>query len=358
MSFEQLLPLLDYLTGLWNENLTDRITDIGFYGGEPMLNMSLIRQVIDYLEERNKNKVFTYSMTTNGLLLDKHMDYLAEKGFNLLISLDGDRDCQSFRLKQDGTNSYEVVYRNTILLRNKYPDYFTEKVNFHAVIHKNNSVRRVLEYFTREFGKVPSLAEISSDGLRDEKRDLFSFMHQSIEESIHNDSYPEELHSALGFENPMKEYIYQYLKAYSGNIYDTYNSLISGIPIPQTPTGTCNPFAKKLFVTVKGEIMQCEHISRQYVYGNVSSKGVSLNLESISRKFNSMLDSIQSRCQKCSIASSCIVCIFSLGDSASLSRCKEFRTKKQFLHYQSSCLEIIHNNPELYSILVKETYTG
>lgn len=71
MKFAQIRPLLDYLTSLWYDKDIDRMTDVGFYGGEPLLNIALIRQVIDYLENKNTRKSFSYTMTTNGLLLDK-----------------------------------------------------------------------------------------------------------------------------------------------------------------------------------------------------------------------------------------------------------------------------------------------
>ena len=47
MKFAQIRPLLDYLTSLWYDKDVDRMTDVGFYGGEPLLNIALIRQVID-----------------------------------------------------------------------------------------------------------------------------------------------------------------------------------------------------------------------------------------------------------------------------------------------------------------------
>ena len=53
MKFSQIKPLLDYLTSLWYDKDVDKMTDVGFYGGEPLLNIALIRQVIDYLENKN-----------------------------------------------------------------------------------------------------------------------------------------------------------------------------------------------------------------------------------------------------------------------------------------------------------------
>lgn len=63
------------------------------------MNMPFIRQVVDYIESLDiKNRKIQYSMTTNAMLLDRCMDYLAEKKFNLLISLDGNEWNNSYRV--------------------------------------------------------------------------------------------------------------------------------------------------------------------------------------------------------------------------------------------------------------------
>ena len=56
-----------------------RTISIGFYGGEPLLNIPFIQQVINYIEQLSYIGIaFQYSMTTNAMLLDHYMDYLVE----------------------------------------------------------------------------------------------------------------------------------------------------------------------------------------------------------------------------------------------------------------------------------------
>ncbi len=76
----------------------------GFYGGEPLLNMNLIKQIIEYIDSlpKIKNTYFIYNMTTNALLLDKYMNFIVEKKINLLISLDGDEYSHSYRVDSSG----------------------------------------------------------------------------------------------------------------------------------------------------------------------------------------------------------------------------------------------------------------
>ena len=59
---------------------------IGFYGRKPLINMPLINKIINYVEHlHTKDRSIIYTMTTNCILLDKHIDFLAEKKFFLCI---------------------------------------------------------------------------------------------------------------------------------------------------------------------------------------------------------------------------------------------------------------------------------
>lgn len=92
LPFEKAQLIIDYLFHLWKNNYvpdTSLRLAVSFYGGEPLINVSLIRKIIDYVERlKIINRHIHYSMTTNAMLLDKHIDFLAEKNFNLLISLE------------------------------------------------------------------------------------------------------------------------------------------------------------------------------------------------------------------------------------------------------------------------------
>jgi uncharacterized protein len=121
LSFETVRAILDYLSALWADNPSNRhnpLTYIGFYGGEPLLNMEVIKQTIEYVEKLDIDRNFVFSMTTNAVLLDKYMDYIAEKNFSLLISLDGDRDAHSYGVNHNGQDSFDQVFRNIKKLPN------------------------------------------------------------------------------------------------------------------------------------------------------------------------------------------------------------------------------------------------
>ena len=152
LNIESAIKLLEYVYSLKIENGNDQLY-IGFYGGEPLLNMSFIVKIIETAKNLNKQNSIQidYSMTTNGTLLHKYMDYLVANSFSLLISLDGNEQNHSYRIDKNGQNSFNKVIENIELLRIKYPEFFKDKVQFNAVLHNRNSAKDIYEFIFKQF---------------------------------------------------------------------------------------------------------------------------------------------------------------------------------------------------------------
>lgn len=120
--------LIDYLSGMWNsaENVSfNRNIYVSFYGGEPLLNMQFITEIVDHFKCMNcRSRSFTFSMTTNGLLLHKYIDYLAENKFHTLVSLDGDREANDYRVDKSGKPAFDRIVANVNMVKKNYPEYF------------------------------------------------------------------------------------------------------------------------------------------------------------------------------------------------------------------------------------------
>ena len=62
---------------------------VSFFGGEPLLNFSVIKEIVLELEKEHFEKV-VYDMTTNGLLLDSEkVQFIKDKGIRISLSCDG-----------------------------------------------------------------------------------------------------------------------------------------------------------------------------------------------------------------------------------------------------------------------------
>lgn len=89
MSLEVGKKALDYLV----EHSGNRINlEVDFFGGEPLLNWEVVKQLVAYGRslEKTWNKKFRFTLTTNGTLLtDEIMDFVNQEMSNLVLSIDG-----------------------------------------------------------------------------------------------------------------------------------------------------------------------------------------------------------------------------------------------------------------------------
>lgn len=90
-----------------------RNLEVDFFGGEPLMNFPVIREVVAYGRELEKQhgKVFKFTTTTNAVALnDEVIDFLNREMDNVVISLDGRREVHDrMRPTPGGKGSYDLV---------------------------------------------------------------------------------------------------------------------------------------------------------------------------------------------------------------------------------------------------------
>jgi uncharacterized protein len=97
----------------WLINQSGDIKDlrINFFGGEPFINFSLMKHVVQYTSKREveAEKKFAYYITTNATLLnDEKIAFLKDNKFTIIVSFDGPKEIQDKqRPFADGSASYE-----------------------------------------------------------------------------------------------------------------------------------------------------------------------------------------------------------------------------------------------------------
>ncbi len=110
MSFEVGKQAFDFLI---EHSGTRRNLEVDFFGGEPMMNLEVVKQLVAYARsiEKEKGKNFRFTFTTNGVLLDEEtMDFLNAEMSNVVLSLDGRREVHDhFRKDYAGKGSYDVI---------------------------------------------------------------------------------------------------------------------------------------------------------------------------------------------------------------------------------------------------------
>lgn len=359
LNFEYVKILLDYLSQLWSTNMGRAQiphTYISFYGGEPLMNMTLIKKTIQYIESKNVLRRFSFTMTTNATLLNKHIEYLVEKDFRLLISLDGDKSNNSYRITKNGLPSYETVLSNIRILMHKYPSYFKDNVNFNTVLHDRNSTDEIIPFMKSEFGKIPTISELNNSGIRLGKELDFSKIYRKRHDDISKSKYYHQLMKRQYLDDPDTKDLLMYIYNYSGNVFRDYNHLLAGDSSQAVrPTDTCIPFSRKLFLTVNGKLLPCEKIDHTFYYGTIDKKGIHLDMEKSAQLFNEYLTKMRDLCAKCFRHQSCNQCIYFIEKNTdSRLKCNALASKQDFLRFKSTCLELLVKNPTLYRRIMKK----
>ncbi len=350
------IKLLNYLATLWDSSLNiseKQDVYISFYGGEPLMNFRFISKIVKHLQNINcKTRSFTFSMTTNGILLHKHIDYLVENKFNLLISLDGNEYNTSYRIDKRNRNSFHKIVENVDLLRNKYPDYFETNVNFNSVLHNRNSVSDIYSFFKQKYNKIPSIGELNSSGIREDMLEEFEKTYKSSTESLLQSENYSTIENEMFLKSPTYHSATIFLMQNSKFKYNDYNELLYGKSDSKNslPTGTCLPFSKKVFVTVNGKILPCERIGHQFSLGKIEKDKIDLDFEQIAEKYNNYFAKMEKQCHKCFNKKACVQCVFNLSgiDSSKYSKCFGFMNKQKFELYEKVQYSFLARNPEAY----------
>ena len=113
MSFEVAKAAIDFLI----KNSGDRkILETDFFGGEPLMNLGVIKKTVAYAREQGKKygKTFLFTLTTNGILLNEETaEWLNEEMENVVMSLDGRKEVNdAIRKTVNGKGSFDVIINN------------------------------------------------------------------------------------------------------------------------------------------------------------------------------------------------------------------------------------------------------
>ena len=110
MSYEVGKKALDFLIA---NSGARRNLEVDFFGGEPLMNWQVVKDLVKYGREQEKlhDKKFRFTLTTNGVLLnDEIMEFCNKEMANVVLSIDGRKEVHDFmRPFRKGAGSYDLV---------------------------------------------------------------------------------------------------------------------------------------------------------------------------------------------------------------------------------------------------------
>ena len=252
MSYEVGKKALDFLIANSGQR---RNLEVDFFGGEPLMNFQVVKDLVRYGREQEKihNKHFRFTLTTNGLLLDEEvMAFVNEEMDNVVLSIDGRKEVNDFmRPSRNGKGSYDIILPKFIQLAES----------------RNQTKYYVRGTFTRnnlDFSKdVMHLAELG-------------FKQISMEPVV---SLPEEPYAITKEDIPticeeydkLAKYMIQTKKEGKGFNFFHFMVDLSGGPCVAKRLSGCGSGTEYLAVTPWGDIYPCHQFvgEEEFLLGNV-----------------------------------------------------------------------------------------
>lgn len=259
-----------------------RNLEVDFFGGEPLMNFNVVKEVVEYAREQEKihNKNFRFTITTNGILLnDENIEYINKNMSNVVLSLDGRKEVNdNVRCRIDGSGSYDSILPKLIKV--------AESRN-----QDNYYVRGTFTRYNLDFSKdVLHLADLG-------------FKQTSVEPVVSEPevdySLREEDLPALyeEYENLVEEYLERKKNGNGFNFFHFMIDLEQGPCVIKRLSG-CGAGCEYLAVAPNGDIYPCHQFvgTEEYRMGNLDSEEINSDIRN---KFESCNVYTKPKCRDC-----------------------------------------------------------
>ena len=135
--------------------------EVDFFGGEPLMNLDVVKSLVAYAREREKEcgKNFRFTLTTNGVLIDDDLiDFANREMSNVVLSLDGRKEIHDrFRVDYAGKGSFDKIvpkFQKLVEARGG-KDYYMRGTFTHANPDFVNDIRIMLDLGFNELSMEP-----------------------------------------------------------------------------------------------------------------------------------------------------------------------------------------------------------
>ncbi len=289
---------------------------IVFYGGEPLIEFEMMRDIVDYTLN-NYGNVFKFSFTTNGILLtEDKFSFFVSNNFLITVSIDGPKEVNDRnRVLRNGKGTHSKVFEKLSKLKSKYPNYFENNVIFNCTINDVNDIEYINSYFSSE--KI-----INSDSVRfAPSLDLEKRINSHILNSVSVDSVRDAIR------NRDQIILQPVEKNFIGTIVDKIRfRKLDGLA--SSGKKICIPFSNRTYLRTNGNIQFCERIGS---YGTIDKKDES-EIKNYSSIFEKEFANLKMKeCSVCFAYNFCEMCPASFIESGgysndlSESKCNNYR---------------------------------
>ena len=259
MSFEVGKAALDFLV---KNSGTRKNLEVDFFGGEPLVNFDVVKQLVKYARsiEKEVGKNFRFTLTTNGVLLDDNViDFLNKEMNNVVLSLDGRKEINDAKRKTpNGKGSYDIIvpkFQNFVKKR-RDKEYYMRGTFTRNNLDFTKDIFHMLDLGFKELSMEPVVSKPDTEyALREEDLDTIYEQYEILS----------------------KEMI---KRKREGNPFTFYHYMIdlSGGPCIYKRITGCGSGTEYLAVTPNGDFYPCHQFvgDKNFLMGNVK-EGITNN---------------------------------------------------------------------------------
>lgn len=239
--------------------------EIDLFGGEPLMNFEVVKQIIDYAKDMEKihNKSIRFTITTNGTLLNEdNMDYIDKNMGNVVLSIDGRKEVNdNIRKRYDGSGTYNTILpkiKRMVERRDKSKQYYVRGTFTRDNLDFYNDVVSLANEGFKEISVEPVVLEAGNPlSLREEDLPKIFEQYDKLTELI-----IEEAKNGNGF------------KFYHFNID------INGGPCVYKRISGCGAGHEYVAVTPDGDIYPCHQFvgNEKFIIGNIYKEGLNQDI--------------------------------------------------------------------------------
>lgn len=257
--------------------------EIDFFGGEPLMNFSVIKQLVEYgrNEEKKYNKNIRFTLTTNGTLLnDDNIKFINEHISNVVLSLDGRKTINDhMRVYENGGGTYDDIlpnYKKLVESRDCDKDYYIRGTYTRNNLDFCNDVIHIAESGFNQISVEPVV------------------LNSGDEYSIREEDLPQIFNE---YENLALKIIERRKNGEAFNFFHFMIDLDAGPCIYKRIKG-CGSGSEYISVTPEGDIYPCHQFvgHSEYLMGNIHKNELNKDMQTIFA--NNNITSVDD-CKKC-----------------------------------------------------------
>lgn len=314
MSIETAKKAIDFLK---NNSVDMKDVSIAFYGGEPLINFKLVKEVVQYAKAIMPYKNINFDLITNfSILTDEIKQFLRDHNIQVTVSLDGPLQVHDKyrRFAANGKGTFDKVYNNLKEIFKFDKKYYNESFAINAVVDPEEDLFNIYHFFSNN--ELLQKIKVEYNLLDDKNMSAKFFGTPDFFEDYNNNVLKGLLKYSVDSYKKNRVVLFE-------DIEDIIkiNEIIENDPICIKKchhNGPCLPGHKKLFVDIYGKLYSCEKAiasSSALLIGDLD-KG--FNYEKIYNIYN-IGQLTEEQCKNCWAIRFCNICAVNIDDSKDIS---------------------------------------